>query len=138
MKNLKKSLVFLSIGVLILAVYQGQGVQKKNPSKVTIEIDVINGEVKCNPDPAEAEFGDIVKWICDYEFTVDFGDKKPLKKIKLKAKYKAKKYETDEPDGEVTTKEAKKKNKVIRYKYSVEVLYKGKKLKVDPDLDIRP
>ncbi len=142
MKKLKKLLIILSICVFILAVHHGQGTQQKEPETHIIEILIENGNVICNPDPAVARYKDTVIWISDYEFTVDFGEKKPLKKSKLKAKFKAdkkaKKYESDATEGEVTTDEAKRKNKVIRFKYSVKVIYKGKKLKVDPDLDIQP
>lgn len=142
MKNLKKSLIYFSICVFILAVWQIQGRQMKNTETKTIEVLIENGNVICVPDPAEASYGDTVKWISDYEFTVDFGKKKPLKKSKLKAKEKAdkkaKKYETDEPEGEVTTQEAIRQNKKIRFKYSVEVKYDNKTLKADPDLDIQP
>ena len=142
MKNLGKLLVFFSICVFILTVWQIQGEQKKNTETITIEILIENGNVICNPDPAEARYGDTVIWISDYEFTVDFGKKTPLKmkvlKAKEKAGKKAKKYETDETEGEVTTQEAKLKNKKIRFKYSVEVTYDNKTLKADPDLDIQP
>jgi len=142
MKNLKKSLICFSICVFILTVCQGQGIQQEEPKTITIKIFVDNGEVKCDPDPAEAHYGDTVIWISDYEFTVDFGKKTPLKmkvlKAKEKAGKKAKKYETDETEGEVTTQEAKLKNKKIRFKYSVEVTYDNKTLKADPDLDIQP
>lgn len=142
MKNSEKSLICFSICLFILAVCQGGGVQQEEPETITIKIFVDNGEIKCEPDPAEARYGDTVIWISDYEFTVDFGEKKPLKKSKLKAKEKAdkkaKKYETDETEGEVTTQEAKEKNRKIRFKYSVEVTYDNKTLTVDPDLDIKP
>lgn len=108
----------------------------KDPKTVPIIISVEYGNVKCDPDPAEAEYEDMVKWISDYEFQVDFRDKTPFKEHK----FKAKKEEAKEGKGEkVTTTEAKEKKEKIRFKYSVEVIDdEGKTLTADPDLEIMP
>ena len=135
MKYPKRLLILSFICVFILTVCQGQGIQQKEPETITIEILIENGNVICKPDPAEAEYGDTVIWISDYEFTVDFGKKTPFKKYKFKAdKDEAKKGK----GAKVTTKEAKKQKKKIRFKYSVEVTFDNKTLTADPDLDIRP
>ena len=135
MKNLGKLLVFFSICVFILTVWQIQGEQMKNTEAITIKILIENGNVICDPDPAEAEYGDTVIWISDYDFTVEFV-KTPFKEKKFKADKKDK--EKWSKSGIVTTKEAKEKKQKIRFKYSVEVIYEGESLTVDPDLDIKP
>ena len=135
MKNLKKFLVLFSICVFILAVGQGQGVPKKNPETITITILVSDGKVICDPDPACARLDDTVIWKSDYVFTVDFSKKTPFKE----KQFRAKKEEAKQGKcGTVITKEAKEKDKEVKFKYLVAVLYQGEILTVDPDLVIRP
>lgn len=135
MKNFEKSLICFSICVFILTVCQGGGVQQEEPETITIKIFIDNGEVKCEPDPAEARYGDTVIWISQYVFAVDFGKKTPFKEFK----FKAKKDEVKKGKGaKVITKEAEEKNKKIRFKYFVAVSIDGEIFTADPDLDIKP
>jgi len=136
MKDFKKLLIPIIVCFFLLAVY---GVKGKESTVVEITIEVKEGIVICDPDPAYARFGENVVWKSNHEFTIDFGQNKPLKKKVLKAKKIDGKYKTDKKDGEVTTKEAKVKRKKITFKYSVEVKDgNGKVWKADPDLGIIP
>jgi hypothetical protein len=136
MKNPKKLLVPIFLCLFLLAVY---GVKGKDCAVVEVTITVVEGIIICDPDPAYARFGEKVVWKSNYEFTIDFGDKTPLKKKVLSAIKTDGEYKTNEQHGEVTTKEAKIKRKKITFKYSIEVRDgNGKVWTVDPDLGIIP
>lgn len=135
MKHPKKSFILFFLCFFLLAVWVAQGVLTKESAVVDIMITVEKGKVKCNPDPACAEYGDMVKWKSEYDFAVDFGEKTPFKVYK----FKAKKEEAKEGKGaKVIFTGARDTGKKWIFKYFVAVIYEGEILTADPDLGIKP
>ncbi len=130
MKNLKKLLVFFFICLLILAVYQGQGLQNKNPKTVPISITVDEeGNIRC--DRAEARRGNWVQWDSEYTFAIDFSKTTPFRKFKFQSRQ-------NRVRAQVIFRGAEETGTTWTFKYFVAVYYEGKVLTLDPDLDIRP